>query len=261
MLRSLGLIHARVGLTLAALALAACADARDVTAPVAARLEASDNDDGDDDDRGTRAGTRAYDVTITNLTTGQPFSPGVLVTHTRRASFVRVGARASEGLRLIAEDGNEAPAIAELTGRPGVFEVVDVNAPIGRLGGPLPTSRTFRIHAAGDANRVSLAVMLICTNDGFTGLDGVRLPRGLRPRTFYAAGYDAGTEANDERSASIVDPCFAIGPTPGAADGNARTAMDGVVTHHPGIQGGADLVPTAHGWKDPVARITIQRVR
>ncbi len=243
-------------LMLTMLALAACADRGAVTGPVTAHRQA---DDDDDDDRGDAA-TLAYDITITNLTTGQPFSPGVLVTHTRRAAFFHVGAQASEGLRLIAEDGNELPAIAELTGRPGVFQVVDVNAPIGRQGGPLPTSRLFRIHAAGNATQLSLAVMLICTNDGFTGVDDVRLPRGFTPLTLYAAGYDAGTELNDELSASIVDPCFAIGPTPGAADGNARTATDGVVTHHRGIHGGADLVPAAHGWQNPVARITIQRV-
>ena len=253
--RSSRFMHRALGLTFVLFVVAACSDSNDVTAPVQAHL-ASD-DDGDDEERHVRA----YDVTITNLTGGQPFSPGVLLTHTRRASLFHVESPSSEGLRLIAEDGNEAPAIAELTGRPGVLQVVDVNAPIGRVGGPLPTSRTFRIRAAGNANRLSLAVMLICTNDGFTGLDGVRLPRGFRQWTFYAAGYDAGTEANDERSASIVDPCFAIGPTPGAADGNARTATDGVVTHHPGIQGGADLVPAAHGWRNPVARITIKRVR
>jgi hypothetical protein len=103
--------------------------------------------------------------------------------------------------------------------------------------------------------------MLICTNDGFTGLDGVALPGGFQPATYHSAGYDAGTEANDERSASIVDPCFVIGPTTGPADGNGRTATNGNITHHPGIQGGAGLDPDAHGWEDAVARITIQRVR
>jgi len=162
---------------------------------------------------------------------------------------------------LIAENGDESVAVAELARQTGVFQVVDVNLPTGRVGGPLPASRTFRIDAAANANRISLAVMLICTNDGFTGLDGAELPGGFKPVIYHAAGYDAGTEANDERSASIVDPCFVIGPTTGPADGNARTPTDGVIAHHPGIQGGAELDAAAHGWEDPVARITIQRVR
>lgn len=240
------------GITLAALALAGCVETREVTAPSAARFESSVV---------AAAASRAYDVTITNLTGGQPFSPGVLVTHTKETSVFRVGSPASEGLRLIAENGDESVSINELSGRPGVYQVVDVNVPTGRVGGPLPNSRTFRIEAAANANRLSLAVMLICTNDGFTGLESVKLPGGFKPEVHYAAGYDAGTELNDERSTSIVDPCFAIGPTPGAPDGNARPVTSGVVAHHPGIQGSADLDRDAHGWDDPVARITVQRVR
>lgn len=247
-------------LMFAALALAACSDTREVTAPVSAHRQAGDDDRDDDEDQHDAA-TRAYDVTVTNLTTGQPFSPGVLVTHAKRVSLFRVGRVASEGLRLIAEDGDQRTAIAELTGHPGVFQVVDVNEPTGQVGGPLPTSRTFRIEAGAKADRLSLAVMLICTNDGFTGLSSVKLPRRLRSVTYYAAGYDAGTEANDERSTSIVDPCFVIGPTPGAADGNARTPTDDAVRHHRGIRGRVDLDPAAHGWRGPVARITIQRVQ
>jgi len=237
-------------------AFTACADTREVTGPLtsAPRLEANVAP-------AAGAATRTYDVTITNLTTGQPFSPGVLATHTKQAAFFHVGDPASEGLRLIAENGDETTAVAELTGRAGVFQVVDVNAPTGRVGGSLPTSRTFRIEAAANANRISLAVMLICTNDGFTGLDGVALPGGFKPLTYYTAGYDAGTEANDELSTSIVDACFAIGPTTRPPDGNARTPTIGVIEHHPGIQGIGDLDPTLHGWRDPVARITIRRVQ
>jgi hypothetical protein len=254
---------------LAALTITACADAPPVTAPVEGPLAhrssdndgSDDSDDGGDDDDG-RA-TRLYDVTITNLTASQPFSPGVIITHHRRAKLFAVGARASEGIRLIAENGDPAVAVNEQTGRRGVFDVVTVAAPIGCLGcpGPFGSSATYRVRARAGADRLSLAIMLICTNDGFTGVHGVELPDGFRPVAFLTAGYDAGTEANDERSTSIVDPCFAIGPTAGAADGNARTATAGVIVRHAGTQGGADLAAATHGWQDPVARITVQRVR
>ena len=72
---------------------------------------------------------RAYDVTITNLTTGQPFSPGVLATHSKDAALFHVGSPASNGIRLIAEDGNQAPALAELTSRPGVICCVTRSGP------------------------------------------------------------------------------------------------------------------------------------
>src|SRR5688572_1538067 len=123
--------------------------------------DGDDDDDSDDDDDDAPRRSRTYEVTIENRTTGQPFSPGVIATHTKRASFWRTGARASEGLRLIAEDGNESVALAELRATPGVFEVISTMAPIGRQGGPpaLPTSRTFTIRAGGNANRLSIAVM------------------------------------------------------------------------------------------------------
>ena len=105
-------------------------------------------------------------------------------------------------------------AETELTGADGFHDVVVTGPPpvgcIGCGGPPFPTSITFQIEAASNANRLSLAVMLICTNDGFTGLDRVRLPGGFKPRTFFAVAYDAGTEANDELFTSMVDPCGGI---------------------------------------------------
>lgn len=207
------------------------------------------------------AALREYEITITNLTSGQPMSPGVLVTHAKQASFFTAGQAASEGLRLIAENGDPGTAAAELMGVPGVDDVVATMAPIHRVGGPGPTSLTSRITARANANRFSLAVMLICTNDGFAGLAGAELPRGFGPQTYYAAGYDAGTELNDELSANVVDACPAIGPVGGAADGNGRVAEGGVVAMHPGILGGAFLVPAQHGWTEPVARVTVRRIK
>jgi len=45
------------------------------------------------------------------------------------------------------------------------------------------------------------------------------------------------------------------------ADGR-NEAEGGVIHHHAGIQGGADLVPAVHGWDvdEPVAEITVERI-
>src|SRR5919108_2082500 len=228
--------------------------------------EADVGDDGDDDfdnnDDDAPRRPRTYEVTIENRTTGQPFSPGVIATHSKRASFWRTGAPASEGLRLIAEDGNESVALAELRATPGVFEAISTMAPIGRQGGPpvFPTSRTFTIRAGGNANRLSIAVMLICTNDGFTGTSSVRLPGGFKARTHLVGAWDSGTEQNNEKWDQIVDPCGAIGPVPAAPDGNGRVATSDVVRVHGNIQGVGDLSRDAHGWRFPVAKITVRRI-
>ena len=212
-------------------------------------------------DNASDAAARIYEITITNLTSGQPLSPGVAVSHTKDASVFSPGRAASEGIRLIAETGDPTTAVAELTASAGVHQVANTGAPIHRVGGPGPSSLTVSLEASANANRLSLAVMLICTNDGFAGLNAVKLPGGFDDVTFYAMGYDAGTEINDEASTSIVDPCGAIGPVALAADGDSRTAQGGVIMLHPGIQGGAALVPGSHGWTEPVARVTIRRVR
>jgi hypothetical protein len=207
------------------------------------------------------AAARTYEVTIENLTSGQPLSPGIVATHTREEHAFQVGEFASEGIRLIAETGTPATAVDELSAVAGVDDVVATGRPVGCVGcpGPFASTMTFDIDARANANRLSLALMLICTNDGFAGLDGVRLPGGFKPATYMAAAYDAGTEMNDELSSSIVDPCHLFGPVPLWADGDSRTATFDPISHHPGIQGVGDL-SAAHDWTDPVARITVRRI-
>ena len=204
-----------------------------------------------------------YRVTIENMTTGQVFSPGVIATHTKSASVWEVASQASEGIRKIAEDGDEATAVSELSGAPGVFEVISTLAPINRIGGPagLPRSRTFTIGASANANRLSIAVMIICTNDGFTGISGVKLPGGFKPESYLVGAWDSGTEQNNERFSQIVDPCQMAGPVAAPPDGNGRVATTGVIARHPNITGVGDLSVTLHGWQFPVARITVQRLR
>jgi len=206
------------------------------------------------------AATHTYEITVTNLTTGQPMSPGVFMTHTKQQSLFSVGAAASEGIRFIAENGDPSMAVGAVTGQPGIVDVQSIGAPIHRIGGPGPNSLTFQIAARANANRFSFAVMLICTNDGFTGLDAVKLPGGFAPATYYTMAYDAGTERNDETSGSIVPPCFGIGPVSGPGGGGARTPTSDVIAPHAGIQGGAALDPAQHGWAEPVTKVTIQRL-
>lgn len=123
---------------------------------------------------------------------------------------------------------------------------------------------TFSITAERGAKFVSFASMLICTNNGFTGLDTGRLPQQVGDAvTFETNGYDAGTEINTEDFADIVPPCQALvgvsSDDPGTGTSNPALTEGGVIRHHPGIRGGVGLVPGIHGWADPVARITIER--
>jgi hypothetical protein len=208
----------------------------------------------------TSGASYSFDVTITNLTYGQPLSPAVLVTHGPRVSLFRLGTSASAGIQAIAEDGNPAVSAAMLTGAAGVFDVVTTGAPAHVMGGPGPNYVKTTITGDGERRLLSFATMLICSNDGFAGLAGVALPIDNQPVTYYAQAYDSGTERNTEVAGDIVPPCFGIGPVTGPIGGGGRVAESRPIRMHDGFSGRADLVPSQHGWKGPVAMVTIQRV-
>lgn len=212
-----------------------------------------------------------YRVTLVNLTHGQPFSPPVAATHQKSIRMFSVGALATDELAAIAQDGNEGPMVALFQASAKATDVVDVGRPVTASGttvGSFTDTVSFEIDAA-PGDRLSLATMLICTNDGFLGLDAVKLPTS-GSETFLLNGYDAGREQNTERSVNIVDPCSGLNPGfPLAGDPNGNIDGGAVATspaeairHHPGIAGGADLDPSLmkHGWADPVARVIVERI-
>jgi hypothetical protein len=218
---------------------------------------------------------RTYRVTLVNLTDGQPFSPPVAATHDRSMRMFQVGRLASDELAKIAQAGDQIPMFNLFNGSDEVTDVVDVGRPLTPAGkvvdppgtpGPFVDSATFEI-TAERGDRLSLATMLICTNDGFLGLDAVRLPRH-GSSAFLINGYDAGREQNTELSQHLVDPCSDLGPAVLAGDPNGNLdAGPGVSTvppvpihHHPNIEGGGHLSTALHGWRDPVAVAVVSRI-
>lgn len=207
-----------------------------------------------------------YRVTLTNLSSGQPFSPPAVAAHRPGLRVFEVGALASDEIAAIAQDGNEAPLVSALSADPRVSQVVDVGRPltphgVEKLG--FTDSVTVEI-TARPGDRLSLATMLICTNDGLLGLAGVTLPAS-GTLSYALSGYDAGREDNTERSADLVDPCSALGPVPLSGDPNGNedaavaTSPRQSIHHHPGITGSGDLSVADHGWTDPVATVTVTR--
>jgi hypothetical protein len=217
------------------------------------------------------AGEREYEVTITDLTSGQPLTPPVVATHRHKHDVFEVGQPASVGVREIAENGNSAPLLAFLEADPlnqfsGFAE--STTGPLVPAGVPgdamFDQSATVTVDADRRTHRLSFVSMLICTNDGFTGVDGLRLPHRVgKSTTVRTNSYDAFTERNTEDYAHMVPPCQAlIGDSsgePGTGVSDPALAEGGVITHHEGIQGGADLKPELHGWDDPVAELQVER--
>ena len=125
-------------------------------------------------------------------------------------------------------------------------------------------SETFTVSAEGNMRYLSFASMLVCTNDGFAGIDSVKLPF-YKQKTVYAMAYDARTEMNTEDFADIVPPCQgAIGISSddeGTGASNDAISEDGVVIPHTGIMGGDDLLESVHTWGNPVVKIDIVRMK
>ena len=66
-----------------------------------------------------------------------------------------------------------------------------------------------------------------------------------------------------EEYGDIVMPCQILitgTDVPGTAVSNPALAENGVIRHHEGIVGIADLIVSLHGWENPVATIVVERI-
>lgn len=189
-----------------------------------------------------------YKVTITNLTRGSLLTPALVVSHEKGVRIFEEGEAASNALAQLAEGGNTAPIEAELfaTGK----------AKDAKNTGPIFPGKSVTVMIAmdDDASMVSLVSMVLPTNDGFIALNGVRGAKSSKGRVYYLPAYDAGSELNDEHCTSIP------GPHCGGEPFNAAGG-EGYVHIHAGIHGTGDLVAADTDWRNPVAKVVIEKVK
>ncbi len=196
-----------------------------------------------------------YEVSITNLTLGQSFTPQLVTTHKGSVSLFTLGAPASEELGILAESGNPAP-MGEALAAIGGNRVGDVQVN-GALLTPGETA-TIEVGARRSTRRFSIAAMLIPTNDTFVGADGLALPRN-GSRTYYLNAYDAGTEFNDQDCDRIPGPASVCS---GEAISAPADSDEGFVYVSNGFHelGGDTLSPAQYGWLNPVAKVVVKRI-
>ena len=206
----------------------------------------------DDDDDGDQGKAR-YQVTVTNATHDQRFTPILVAAHDERVRLFAVGQPASVELATLAEEGNTAPLAALLAASRGVHGIATSS-------GLLEPGQTATVVVDGRSqDQISLAAMLIPTNDAFVAVSGARVS-GRRPEMLSAVAYDAGSEVNDELCASIPGPGFDECGGPGGG-GSPFGGEEGFVHVHRGIHGVGDIDPSRRDWRNPVARVTIVRIR
>lgn len=188
------------------------------------------------------------EVKIVNITKDQVFSPVIAWSHRRSFTpFFDFGEAASDELRNIAENGDFSDLQTMLTGDPKVREIATTDfIPPGK-------QAMLTLDTRGGARQISLASMLVNTNDTFLALRSVGVPRFSD--AFFSPGLDAGTEANNEGCA------FIPGPACPEDSGNAEAAegAEGYVFVQEGIHGVGDLDPALQDWRNPVAYIEITR--
>jgi len=200
---------------------------------------------------GDHHGINEYSIKIANLTNAQPLSPPAALLHRSTFSAWAVGETASEALEQMAEGGDSSDL---LDLQPSA---VDYSADTPLLPGE---TTSFSLRTGNQTlTRLTLAGMLVNTNDSFTGINAMELDEleTGHTRVVYTYALDAGTEANSEL----------VGTIPGPADGGegfnaARDDVTSVVTHHSGVvsldDGHTNSVLTeSHRFIGPILRIEI----
>ena len=201
--------------------------------------------------RDNSSGGIDYEISVTNLMPGQILSPVILATHSKdNAPLFALGQPASEELAAMAEDADTSGLLSLWSDND---EVNDVQV-LTLNNGPIPPGQTVTsvVNVDGAATRLSLASMLVSTNDGFISLNGVSLI-GAVDRSIRVPVYDSGSEANSESCSFIPGP-------PCGNHVHDDSAAEGFVHIHSGVHGGAGLDPSQHDWHNPAALIRIKRL-
>jgi hypothetical protein len=175
----------------------------------------------------------------------------LVVAHSADIGLWELGTPASAELATLAESGDTGP-LEQLLG-----SLPDLVSDFGNTGPDLllpGASVSVVLEGGGEFNRISLAGMLLPTNDSFVAVDTVRVPRRVgESRSYLAFGLDAGSEPNDENCANIP------GPTCGGEGASPNAGGEGFVHVSRGISGIADLDVAEYDWRNPVAQVTVTR--
>lgn len=204
------------------------------------------------------------EISIANISGGNTFTPVIAAAHSKDTYLFKTGTMASDELAMMAEGG----------------AVSGLEAMVASSGAGV-TSVAAGMTSAGESNMttidsmdykyLSLAAMILPTNDGFVGLDSWIIPQVSGTYFIRVNSYDAGSELNDE----IVNGGGALGAAgipgaPGGQGGMGAMGIPGVmesnyVHPHPGVigdfdkEGGySDVNAAVHKWQDPIALVTVK---
>lgn len=207
------------------------------------------------------------DISIQNLTKGMSYTPFIVAGHGSNYHFFKAGEQATPALQAMAEGGD----ISGLTAAAAAANAVVVENPNGGILAPGAATPVFSINT-GSNEYLSIAAMLLPTNDAFAGLDSWHIPTQAGTYTLNLNAYDAGTEANNElldttnggAPGNLGIPAAPQGDAGANGTGVSDTSSNDKVHIHPGALGDfnstggqSDLDATIHRWLNPVVRVTV----
>ncbi|WP_133408458.1 spondin domain-containing protein [Parashewanella tropica] len=206
------------------------------------------------------------EISVTNLTHGNHFTPILVAAHGADTSLFKAGEKASPELQKMAEGGAIDDLVTLVEGANGVT----VKNPANGLLAPSAKTDKFSFDT-GDRKYLSVVAMILPTNDAFIGLSNWKIPTEKGTYTLNLNGYDAGTEDNNEllTPESGAPGVLGIPAAPGKDAGTGGTGVvDGAsndkVHIHPGVLGDtdksggmSDLDSRVHRWLNPVARVVV----
>ncbi len=205
-------------------------------------------------------------ITVTNLTQGLHFTPVITAAHASDNHIFMASEMASTELQSMAEGGDISGLVNMLT---NADANVNENPAMGLLAPAMSASFSLTNDSAN--THLSLAAMVLPSNDGFVGLDSWEIPEEAGTYTVFLNAYDAGTEANDEIRGSGA-PGEAGMPVPPPLDasigmnGTGITDMESnnkVHIHRGSLgddnmtAGKSDINNSVQRWLNPVAKLTI----
>ncbi|MEE4379374.1 MAG: spondin domain-containing protein [Candidatus Competibacteraceae bacterium] len=214
--------------------------------------------DGDSNVSVNPGSDAVFEVRIINLTHNQPLSPPGVILHRSGYSAFAAGNPVSVELEVLAEGGDPADWIAQAEANNAVLATAADTAPVGPGG-----STTLSITGNRSADlAISLATMLVNTNDAFTGRSGIAVGQLAVQESLRLnlPAYDAGTEANSETAATIP------GPAAGGEGFNAIRDDHDFVSIHAGVVTSDDGLNTSaldesHRFIGPTAQVVITRIQ
>jgi len=198
-------------------------------------------------------------ITVTNLTHGIFFTPVITAAHTSDSNIFMSGTSATPELKAMAE-GGMIDGLDMILGNAGAN--INKNPAEGLLAPAM--SASFDLTNGETNTHLSLAAMILPSNDGFVGLDSWKIPTEAGTYTVFLNAYDAGTEANDELRTSMPVPPPLEELVGKNGTGITTTESNETVHIHRGSlgddnleSGKSDINNSVQRWLNPVAKLTI----